>query len=144
MRRFLILLATAALLAGCAPWLGLEKVYVQAKRWQSNVGRPELQAFYGALAGQKAKKGVFITTSGFTAQALDFAQPQQPAIVLGDMHRIIDAQCSVLVTVADLALIGATIANHGVHPLTGELWNSENGPNGGDEVNIVQAGGRSR
>jgi restriction system protein len=44
--------------------LGLEKVYVQAKRWQNTVGRPELQAFYGALAGQKAKRGVFITTSG--------------------------------------------------------------------------------
>src|SRR3546814_3549028 len=51
--------------------LGLEKVYVQAKRWQSTVGRPELQAFYGALAGQKAKRGVFITTSGFTAHAID-------------------------------------------------------------------------
>lgn len=54
--------------------LGLEKVYVQAKRWQSTVGRPELQAFYGALAGQQAKRGVFITTSGFTAQAIDFAK----------------------------------------------------------------------
>ena len=47
--------------------LGLEKVYVQAKRWQNSVGRPELQAFYGALAGHKARKGVFITTSVFTA-----------------------------------------------------------------------------
>lgn len=54
--------------------LGLEKVYVQAKRWQGSIGRPDLQAFYGALAGQKAKKGVFITTSSFTTQALDFAK----------------------------------------------------------------------
>lgn len=67
--------------------LGLEKVYVQAKRWQSNVGRPELQAFYGALAGQKAKKGVFITTSGFTAQALDFAKSVE-GIVLIDGVRL--------------------------------------------------------
>lgn len=67
--------------------LGLEKVYVQAKRWQSNVGRPELQAFYGALAGQKAKKGVFITTSGFTAQALDFAKSVE-GIVLIDGSRL--------------------------------------------------------
>lgn len=67
--------------------LGLEKVYVQAKRWQSNVGRPELQAFYGALAGQKAKKGVFITTSGFTAQALDFAKSVE-GIVLIDGIRL--------------------------------------------------------
>lgn len=67
--------------------LGLEKVYVQAKRWQSNVGRPELQAFYGALAGQKAKKGVFITTSGFTTQALDFAKSVE-GIVLVDGTRL--------------------------------------------------------
>jgi restriction system protein len=67
--------------------LGLEKVYVQAKRWQNNVGRPELQAFYGALAGQKAKKGVFITTSGFTSQALDFAKSVE-GIVLIDGTRL--------------------------------------------------------
>lgn len=67
--------------------LGLEKVYVQAKRWQGNVGRPELQAFYGALAGQKAKKGVFITTSGYTAQALDFAKSVE-GIVLIDGSRL--------------------------------------------------------
>jgi restriction system protein len=54
--------------------LGLEKVYVQAKRWQNSVGRPDVQAFYGALRGQRANKGVFITTSSFTAQAIDFAK----------------------------------------------------------------------
>jgi restriction system protein len=67
--------------------LGLEKVYVQAKRWQGNVGRPEIQAFYGALAGQKAKKGVLITTSGFTPQALDFAKSVE-GIVLIDGSRL--------------------------------------------------------
>ena len=67
--------------------LGLEKVYVQAKRWQSSVGRPELQAFYGALAGQKARKGVFITTSNFTAQALEFARSVE-GIVLVDGQRL--------------------------------------------------------
>lgn len=54
--------------------LGLERVYVQAKRWQQTVGRPEIQAFYGALAGQRATKGVFITTSVYTPQAVDFAK----------------------------------------------------------------------
>ncbi|WP_105738948.1 restriction endonuclease [Cronobacter dublinensis] len=68
--------------------LGLEKVYVQAKRWQNTVGRPELQAFYGALAGQKAKRGVFITTSGFTAQARDFAQSVE-GVVLVDGERLV-------------------------------------------------------
>lgn len=54
--------------------LGLEKVYVQAKRWQNGVGRPEIHAFHGALAGQRANKGVFITTSSFSAHAIEFAQ----------------------------------------------------------------------
>ncbi|MBX3635172.1 MAG: restriction endonuclease [Rubrivivax sp.] len=67
--------------------LGLEKVYVQAKRWQGNVGRPVLQEFYGALAGQKAKKGVFITTSAFTSQALDFARSVE-GVVLVDGVRL--------------------------------------------------------
>ncbi len=69
--------------------LGLEKVYVQAKRWQSVVGRPELQAFYGALAGHKARKGVFITTSSYSAQAIDFARSVE-GIVLIDGARLAD------------------------------------------------------
>jgi len=67
--------------------LGLEKVYVQAKRWQGNVGRPEVQAFYGALAGQRAHKGVFITTSAFTQQAREFANSVE-RIVLVDGARL--------------------------------------------------------
>lgn len=67
--------------------LGLEKVYVQAKRWQGVVGRPEIQAFYGALAGQRAHKGVFITTSGYTAQAIEFARSVE-RIVLVDGPRL--------------------------------------------------------
>lgn len=67
--------------------LGLEKVYVQAKRWQENISRPHLQAFYGALAGQKAKKGVFITTSQFSGQARDYARSVD-GIVLIDGPRL--------------------------------------------------------
>lgn len=67
--------------------LGLEKVYVQAKRWQQTVGRPEVQAFYGAIAGQRANKGVFITTSSYTPQALDFAGSVE-RIVLVDGKRL--------------------------------------------------------
>jgi restriction system protein len=67
--------------------LGLEKVYVQAKRWQQTVGRPEVQAFYGALAGQRANKGVFITTSGYTAQATEFARSVE-RVVLVDGPRL--------------------------------------------------------
>jgi restriction system protein len=67
--------------------LGLEKVYVQAKRWQQTVGRPEVQAFYGALAGQRANKGVFITTSTYTPQAVEFARSVE-RIVLVDGKRL--------------------------------------------------------
>jgi restriction system protein len=69
--------------------LGLEKVYVQAKRWQGTVGRPEVQAFYGALAGQRANKGVFITTSGYTAQAIGFAKSVE-RVVLVDGLRLVE------------------------------------------------------
>lgn len=68
--------------------LGLEKVYVQAKRWQGTVGRPELQAFYGALAGQKAKRGVFITTSGFTSQASEFARSVEGIVLIDGDHLV--------------------------------------------------------
>ena len=67
--------------------LGLEKVYVQAKRWQDTISRPQLQAFYGALAGQKARKGVFITTSLFSTQARDYARSVE-GIVLIDGPRL--------------------------------------------------------
>lgn len=67
--------------------LGLEKVYVQAKRWQGNVGRPEIQAFYGALAGRRANKGVFLTTSSFTKDAREFADNVE-RVVLVDGRRL--------------------------------------------------------
>jgi restriction system protein len=46
--------------------LGLDVIYLQAKRWEGVVGRPEIQKFAGALQGQRARKGIFITTSSFT------------------------------------------------------------------------------
>ena len=51
--------------------LGVDHIYVQAKRWQNPVGRPEIQKFFGALHGKRASKGVFITTSSFTNEATD-------------------------------------------------------------------------
>jgi restriction system protein len=68
--------------------LGFEKVYVQAKRWQNPVGRPEIQAFFGALAGRRAKKGVFITTSTFTREARDFEGHVAETVVLIDGGRL--------------------------------------------------------
>lgn len=55
---------------------------MQAKRWQSSVGRPEIQSFYGALAGQRANKGVFITTSAYTAQAVEFAKSVERIVLV--------------------------------------------------------------
>jgi len=62
--------------------LGLEKVYVQAKRWQNTIGSPQLHEFYGALAARKARKGVFITTSDFSTQAREFSRSVADGIVL--------------------------------------------------------------
>lgn len=53
--------------------LGLDVIYIQAKRWEGTVPRPEIQKFAGALIGKKAKKGVFITTSTFSREAIEYA-----------------------------------------------------------------------
>lgn len=64
--------------------LGLDVVYVQAKRWKNGntVGRPEVQAFAGSLEGHRARKGVFITTSKFTQDAIQYIQRIEKKIVL--------------------------------------------------------------
>lgn len=64
--------------------LGLDAIYVQAKRWKDAVGRPDIQRFAGALQGQRARKGVFITTSSFSADARTYAANLQTTIVLID------------------------------------------------------------
>jgi predicted helicase len=61
--------------------LGLEVVYIQAKRWENTVQRPEIQKFVGALSGQNARKGVFITTSSFSVGAIDYATGLQVKVV---------------------------------------------------------------
>jgi restriction system protein len=64
--------------------LGLDLIYVQAKRWQNPVGRPEIQKFFGALHGKRASKGVFITTSSFTSEAIQYAEGVTPRVILVD------------------------------------------------------------
>ena len=64
--------------------LGLDVIYVQAKRWDATVGRPEIQKFAGALQGHRAKKGVFITTSDFSNDAEQYADRIDTRIVLID------------------------------------------------------------
>ena len=64
--------------------LGLDAIYIQAKRWESVVGRPEIQKFVGALQGQRAQKGIFMTTSRFTDEAKGYAAQVQNTVVLID------------------------------------------------------------
>jgi restriction system protein len=69
--------------------LGLDVVYIQAKRWDStSVGRPEIQKFAGALQGQRAKKGIFLTTSTFSRDAYDYVSRIDSKIVLIDGETI--------------------------------------------------------
>jgi restriction system protein len=62
--------------------LGLDIIYLQAKRWEDTVGRPEIQKFAGALQGQRAKKGIFITTSNFSPKALEYVSRIDSKIIL--------------------------------------------------------------
>ena len=64
--------------------LGLDAIYIQAKKWEGSVGRPEIQKFVGALHGKRAKKGVFITTSSFSADAVEYVGKIDPKVVLID------------------------------------------------------------
>lgn len=64
--------------------LGLDIIYIQAKRWNSSVGRDEIQKFVGALEGKRARKGVFITTSTFTDKAIKYVQQINTKVILID------------------------------------------------------------
>lgn len=64
--------------------LGLDIIYIQAKRWQAPVSRPEIQKFVGALQGKRARRGVFITTSSYTEGAADYASNIENRVILVD------------------------------------------------------------
>jgi restriction system protein len=64
--------------------LGLDAIYIQAKRWENTVGRPEIQKFVGALTGQRARKGLFITTADFSSEAHDYVSRIETKVVLID------------------------------------------------------------
>jgi restriction system protein len=68
--------------------LGLDIVYLQAKRWDGSVGRPEIQKFVGALHGKRARKGVFITTGSFSSDAAAYVEHIEPKVVLIDGRRL--------------------------------------------------------
>ena len=68
--------------------LGLDIVYLQAKKWDATVGRPEIQKFVGALHGKRARKGVFISTGAFSADAVAYVEHIDPKVVLIDGKRL--------------------------------------------------------
>lgn len=68
--------------------LGLDIIYIQAKKWDGTIGRPEIQKFAGALQGQRARKGVFITTSDFSQQARNYVALIDSKIVLIDGEQL--------------------------------------------------------
>jgi len=68
--------------------LGLAIIYLQAKRWEAVVGRPEVQKFAGALQGQRARKGILITTSTFSREAVEYAGNIDTKIILVNGARL--------------------------------------------------------
>ena len=68
--------------------LGLDKIYIQAKKWENCVGRPEIQKFVGALQGKRAQKGIFITMSTFSKEALEYAENLDVAVILIDGKKL--------------------------------------------------------
>ena len=68
--------------------LGLDIIFIQAKRWENTVGRPEIQKFAGALQGQRARKGIFITTSNFSKEALSYVKSIDSKIILIDGQQL--------------------------------------------------------
>jgi restriction system protein len=68
--------------------LGLDAVYVQAKRWEATVGRPVVQGFVGALQGARASKGIILTASAFSDEARQYAATVSPRVVLVDGERL--------------------------------------------------------
>jgi restriction system protein len=83
--------------------LGLDAIYVQAKRWQANVGRPEVQAFAGSLEGERARKGVMLTTSAFSKEAMDYVKKIEKRIVLIDGLRLAELMFKFGVGVNDVS-----------------------------------------
>lgn len=83
--------------------LGLDIIYMQAKRWENTVGRPEIQKFAGALQGQRARKGIFITTSDFSKEALNYVKNIDSKIILIDGQRLAELMIEHNVGVSSVA-----------------------------------------
>jgi restriction system protein len=66
----------------------LDIIYIQAKKWENTISRPEIQKFAGALQGKRARKGIFITTSGFSQSAQEYVSSIDSKIILIDGQQL--------------------------------------------------------
>ena len=98
--------------------LGLDAIYIQAKRWENTVGRPEIQKFAGALQGQRARKGIFITTSDFSKEAQDFTSKIDTKIVLIDGKQLAKLMIDFNVGVA-------TVSNYQIKKIDSDFFSEE-------------------
>jgi restriction system protein len=100
--------------------LGLDVIYIQAKKWEATVGRPEIQKFAGALQGVRAKKGIFITTSDFSKEAEEYASRIESKIVLIDGETLWNLMI-------DFGIGVSTVATYEVKKLDSDYYDEENG-----------------
>lgn len=98
--------------------LGLDVIYLQAKRWQATVGRPDIQRFVGALQGHRARKGVFLTTSTFSQDAKEYVSHVDSKVVLID-----GAMLSRLMLDFDLGV--STVSNYAVKRIDSDYFEEE-------------------
>jgi len=83
--------------------LGLDVIYLQAKKWEGTVGRPEIQKFVGALHGKRAKKGIFMTTGVFSSEATQYVATIDPKVVLIDGEQLAEIMIDFNVGVSPMA-----------------------------------------
>lgn len=95
-------------------------IYIQAKKWEATVGRPEIQKFAGALQGVRAKKGIFITTSDFSKEAEEYASRIESKIVLIDGETLWNLMI-------DFGIGVSTVATYEVKKLDSDYYDEENG-----------------
>ncbi len=98
--------------------LGLDVIYLQAKRWDGTVGRPEIQKFVGALHGKRAKKGVFITTGRFSEDAIRYVESIDPKVILIDGRTL----CELMI---DYNLGTATTAKYEIKRIDTDYFTEE-------------------
>ncbi len=98
--------------------LGLDVIYIQAKRWEGTVGRPEIQKFVGALHGKRAKKGVFITTGKFSNDAEEYVKTIDPKVILIDGRKLSELMI-------DFNLGVATSVNYEIKKIDNDYFDEE-------------------